>query len=91
MALQNNRNKICKLKIFEDAYKNVNSKYHSLEMKKTQNINLFIDTMNIYNKNGSEDVGYGSNPKKRETKLSLICDDKKMYFLQQFQPQTNMR
>ena len=37
-------------------------------------VDLFIDTTNINNKNGSEDVVYGINKKKKISKISLISD-----------------
>ena len=37
-------------------------------------VDLFIDTTNINNKNGHEDVAYGINKKKKISKISLICD-----------------
>jgi hypothetical protein len=42
--------------------------------KGSKKINLFIDSTNIYNKND----GYGFNQKKKETKMSTICDDNKI-------------
>ena len=46
-------------------------------MKKSANLVLFIDSAVIYNKNGNELIGYGQNPKKKETKISAICDEYK--------------
>jgi transposase len=40
-------------------------------------IDLFIDTASINNKYGSELAAYGQNKKKKVTKVSLICNEKK--------------
>ena len=45
------------------------------DIKKSKNINLFIDTSFMVNKYGSESIAYQhSNKKKKATKVSLICD-----------------
>jgi len=41
---------------------------------------LFIDSTNIYNKNGYENVGYGTNPKKKNKNYQLFAMNKKMLF-----------
>jgi len=66
-----------KLNLYEKTYKNINEKYHSLSHKCSQNIVLFIDSSNIYNKCGTVNIGYGQNPKKQESRISLICDEYK--------------
>ena len=60
-----------KLNIYEEAYRYMLKKYKHNKFKKTQNCVLFIDSANIYNKNGSQNVEYGQNPKKK--KHSPIC------------------
>jgi len=63
-----------KLNMYEDTYRSLLEKYKHVKLKKSANLVLFIDTTLIYNKNGSEQIGYGQNPKKKETKISAICD-----------------
>ena len=38
------------------------------DLEGSSNLTLFIDSSNIYNKYGIDDIGYGFNPKKRESK-----------------------
>ena len=66
-----------KLNIYEDAYRSLLNKYKGINFKKSANLVLFIDSTVIYNKNGVELIGYGQNPKKKETKVSAICDKNK--------------
>ena len=66
-----------KLNLYELTYKNLNEKYHQQKLKKSSNLTLFIDSTNIYNKNGQENIGYGENFKKQESKISAICDSNK--------------
>lgn len=65
------------LNIYEEAYKIVLNKYKKVNIKKSANLLLFIDSSDIYNKNGSEQIGYGQDPKKKKTKISAICDKNK--------------
>jgi len=58
-------------------YRQLLKKYKHVKLKKSANLVLFIDAALIYNKNGNESVGYGQNPKKKETKISTICDKDK--------------
>lgn len=68
------------LNIYEETYRILLNKYKLSKLKKSANLILFIDSALIYNKNGSEKIGYGQNPKKKETKISAICDkDKNIY------------
>jgi hypothetical protein len=62
--------------LYEKAYKEINKKYHQSNYKRSANLTLFIDSTNIYNKNGNEKIGYGHNPKKQESRISVICDSK---------------
>lgn len=61
--------------IYEITYKTLNKKYHQNTLKNTKNLTLFIDSTNVYNKNGNQSVGYGQNPKKQESRISAICDE----------------
>ena len=63
-------------KLYEKTYKIINKKHH-LNTNNDDILTLFIDSSNIYNKNGIEQIGYGQNPKKQESKISLICDKDK--------------
>jgi hypothetical protein len=63
-----------KLNIYKKVYNILLEKYKLNNLKLSKNMVLFIDSANIYNKNGSEKVGYGQNPKKKESRISLICD-----------------
>ena len=63
-----------KLNIYQEAYNILLTKYTLAGLKKSKNLDLFIDTSLIYNKTGCEDVSYGQNPKKKESKISAICD-----------------
>lgn len=62
--------------IYERTYKAINKKYHQ-NQSDTDILNLFIDSTNIYNKYGHENIGYGQNPKKQESRISAICDENK--------------
>jgi transposase len=66
-----------KLNLYEKTYKIVNDKYHQKKLKKSSNLTLFIDSTNIYNKNGQQNIGYGQNVKKQESRISAICDSNK--------------
>ena len=68
----------------EDLYKKtyviMNTKYHSHLWKDATTMDLLIDTTSIYNNNGQENIGYGGNPKKQESRISVISDvDKNVY------------
>ena len=66
-----------KLNLYERTYKTINEKYKQLHLKKSSNLTLFIDSTNIYNKNGQQNIGYGQNFKKQESRISAICDSNK--------------
>ena len=66
-----------RLNLYEITYKIINEKYHQSKLKKSSNLTLFIDSTNIYNKNGQENIGYGQNYKKQESRVSAICDSNK--------------
>ena len=66
--------KWCKLNIYEDVYKLLLNKYKYTNIKQSKNLFLFIDSTDIYNKKGIENIGYGSDPKKKKTRISTICD-----------------
>ena len=51
-----------------------------MQKYKLDNLTLFIDSSNIYNKNGCMNIGYGINPKKKESRISVICDKDKNVF-----------
>ena len=70
----------------KDLYKKtfiiMNKKYHSHLWDGHNILNLLIDTTTIYNSYGQENIGYGGNPKKQESRLSAICDvNKNIYSL----------
>lgn len=67
-----------KLEIYKKAYNNILINKKICCLKKSANLNLYIDSTNIYNLNGSENIGYGYNPKKKETKVSTICNINKI-------------
>jgi hypothetical protein len=62
--------------LYEKTYKNIHKIYH-LNTTNDDILTLFIDSSNIYNKSGIENVGYGQNPKKQESRISAICDKNK--------------
>ena len=71
-----------KLNIYNIVYNELLNKYILNKLKGSSNLTLFIDSSNIYNKYGIDEIGYGQNPKKRESKISVICDnDKNVYSL----------
>lgn len=65
------------LNIYEDVYKIILNKYSKVNLKRSANLVLYIDSTDIYNKNGCENVGYGQDPKKKKTRVSAICNKKK--------------
>ena len=70
-------NKWCEKDVFKIAYKEMLKDTVIRKIDKKE-INLFIDSTFIDNKTGSELVGINPfNYKKKVTKLSIICDDKK--------------
>jgi len=50
------------------------------KLKGSKNLTLIIDSTNIYNKNSSENVGYGANPKKKNLNYQLFVMNIKMFF-----------
>lgn len=62
------------LNVYSDAYKKFLIKNNICDHKRSANLVLFIDTSDIYNKNGHDNVGYSMDPKKKKTKISAICD-----------------
>lgn len=66
-----------KLNIYEDVYKIILNKYSKMNLKRSANLVLYIDSTDIYNKNGCENIGYGHDPKKKKTRVSVICNKKK--------------
>lgn len=66
--------------IYEHVYIELLKKYKFKNLKNSKNIDLFIDTTLVYNKNGCENVSYGMNPKKKESKVSVICDKHKTIY-----------
>ena len=70
-------NKWCNKDIFKVAYEKM-LKEEVIKKYDKKEINLFIDSTFIDNKTGSELVGINPfNYKKRVSKLSILCDDKK--------------
>ena len=65
------------LNIYNEAYDDLLKNSGKLDHKKSKNLLIFIDTSDIYNKNGSEDTGYSTDPKKKKTRISAICDEDK--------------
>jgi hypothetical protein len=57
-------------------YEKLLKKNNKLVVESSQILNSFIDSSDIYNKNGRKNIGYGYNPKK-QTKISAICDENK--------------
>ncbi len=73
-TIQNKHRLWSKLNIYESVYFNIMNKYN---LKKNVST-LFIDTSDIYNKNGIERTGFGGpNKKKKKSLLSVICDENK--------------
>lgn len=65
------------LNIYQKAYESI-LENNLIKTKGSQNLNLFIDSSDIYNKNGCDNVGYGCNPKKKQTRISAICNENKV-------------
>ena len=63
-----------RLNIYKITYNIILQKY------KLDNLTLFIDSSNIYNKNCCMNIGYGMNQKKKESRISVICDKDKNVF-----------
>lgn len=74
-TIQNKHLEWSKKHLYEKTYKIINQKYHLNNLKKSANLVVFIDSSNIYNKIGSSKTGYGQNPKKKESRISAICDE----------------
>lgn len=87
--------------IFEIAYNKMLMNNILSENKSSTTINLYIDTSDIANLNGSELTGYGQNKKKKQTgpkdakalalaKVSFICDkNKNVYGISFYTPNTS--
>ena len=69
-----------RLNIYKITYNIILQKYKLDNLKSSSNLTLFIDSSNIYNKNGCTNTGYGMNPKKKESRISVICDKDKNVF-----------
>ena len=69
-----------RLNIYKITYNIILQKYKLNNLKASSNLTLFIDSSNIYNKNGCMNTGYGMNPKKKESRISVICDKDKNVF-----------
>jgi len=63
-----------KLDLYEKAHIELQKKYINVNFKYSKNLELYIDTTDIYNKKGQENIGYSMNPKKQISRLSVICD-----------------
>jgi hypothetical protein len=66
-----------KLDLYEKAHIELQKRYINVNFKYSKNLELYIDTTDIYNKKGEENVAYGMNPKKQISRISIICDIKK--------------
>jgi hypothetical protein len=60
--------------LYKKAHFELQKTYKINNFKYSKNLELFIDSTDIYNKRGIENIGYGHNPKKQVSRLSLICD-----------------
>lgn len=69
-----------KLNLYEKAYKIVQLNHTLKNVNKNKKLNLYIDSTNIYNKNGKEQIGYGRNPKKQESNVSVICNENNVIY-----------
>lgn len=65
------------LNVFKIAHNKLLSENIFNNITSNTTLNLFIDSADIDNVNGSELTGYGKNKKKKQTKLSVICDENK--------------
>ena len=67
-----------RLNIYKITYNIILQKYKLDNLKSSSNLTLFIDSSNIYNKNGCTNTGYGMNPKKKESRISKssLSDDR---------------
>ena len=75
--------------VFEIAYNKMLADNILFENKSSTTLNLYIDTSDISNLNGSELTGYGQNKKKKQTKVSFICDrNKNVYSITFYTPNT---
>jgi len=63
-----------KLNLYKKAHFELQKTYKINNFKYSKNLELFIDSTDIYNKKGVENIGYGPNPKKQISRLSIICD-----------------
>lgn len=76
--------------IFEIAYDKMLADNILSENRSSTTLNLYIDTSDISNLNGSELTGYGQNKKKKQTKVSFICDrNKNVYCMSFYTPNTS--
>jgi Transposase DDE domain len=66
--------------IFEIAYYKLINKHIFSNFNKNTTLNLLIDSSDINNVNGSELAVYGQNKKKKQTKVSFICDRNKIIY-----------
>ena len=60
--------------MYKKAHFELQKTYKINNFKYSKNLELFIDSTDIYNKKGVENIGYGPNPKKQISRLSIICD-----------------
>ena len=56
------------MNIYEDTYKIILNKYSKINLKRSANLVLYIDSTDIYNKKGCKNIGYGQDPKKKKNK-----------------------
>lgn len=68
-------NDIFKIAYYRLLQENVFNKFDS-----QSTLNLYIDTTFIDNDYGSQLISFGLNKKKKQTKVSIICDDKKIIY-----------
>jgi hypothetical protein len=73
-SIENKFRQWSKLNIFQEAYSKMLSDHILSENKSSSTIDLYIDSADISNINGSEETGYGKNKKKKQTKINFIGD-----------------
>jgi hypothetical protein len=79
-TIENEFRRWSKLNVFEVAHNRMTEDMVYSKNDSHTTLNLYIDTADINNVSGSELVDYGKNKKKRQTKMSIICDrDRNIY------------
>lgn len=74
-TIENKFRQWCKLNIFQIAYERMLSDNILSEYKSSTTLDLYLDSCDTGNVNGSEKIGYSyKNKNKKNTKISFICD-----------------